>query len=191
MAPRLITEQQVRELLTLDAAIDVLADAYASVGRDRAASMPRAHLRSGERILHAVGGALQDAGIVGTKTWLYTPNGASPLLVLFSLQDGALIGLVEAFALGQLRTAATSGLGTRLLARPDARRRALLGTGKQTLAQAAAVCAVREIDHIQLFAREASRRASLAAALTDTLSVPVSEHGDVGEAVAGPTSRPR
>lgn len=184
-APPLITEAQVRELLTMEQAIDVLDDAYAASARDEAASMPRAQLRTGDRILHAVGGSLLDAGVVGTKTWLYTPEGASPLLVLFSLHDGSPLALVEAFALGQFRTAATSGLGTRLLARPDARRLALLGTGKQALPQARAVCTVRPIDHVALFGRDARRRASLARLLQDTLGVTVSEHADARDALAG------
>jgi len=45
---------------------------------------------------------------------------------------------VEATALGQMRTAAMTGVGTRRLAPEDARCLALIGTGKQALPNAAA-----------------------------------------------------
>ncbi len=180
--PLWIGEAQAAELLTVEDAIDVLEAAYAAQAEGRAQSMRRAHVREGDAILHAVGGTLD--GVAGTKTWLYTPGGAEPLLVLFDLAGGRVIGIVEAFAMGQLRTAATSGLGTRRLARADARTLALLGTGKQAFSQAEAVLAVRPIEAIRLFGREPSRRARLAERLR-ALGVRVSEHGDPAEAIAG------
>jgi ornithine cyclodeaminase len=180
-----ITEDDVADLLTLPEAIEVLAGTYLLQAGGQAASMRRAHTRSGDAILHAVGGIIAGAGLTGTKTWTYTPGGAAPLLILFSLTDGSVLGIVEAFALGQMRTAATAGLGTRLLAAPQAETLALLGTGKQAFAQAAAVAAVRPIRRISLFGRDTGRRGALAQRLGDELSVAVTEHDDVAEAVHG------
>lgn len=45
-------------------------------------------------------------GLVGTKNWAHTPGGVDPYLLLFSADDGHLVACVEAFALGQMRTAA-------------------------------------------------------------------------------------
>lgn len=184
-APLWIGEDEAAGLLSLEDAIDVLADAYRLQAAGSAASMRRAHLREGDAILHAVGGTIAGDGVTGTKTWAYTPGGASPLLVLFSLADGRVLGVVEAFALGQMRTAATSGLGTRALARDDAATLALLGTGKQALAQARAVACVRPIAGVRLFGRDPGRRAALAERLRDVLGAEVSEHGDVAGAVRG------
>jgi alanine dehydrogenase len=184
-APMWISETDVAQLLSLEEAIDVLAAAYRLQAAGVAASMTRAHLREGDAILHAVGGSMAGAGVAGTKTWLYTPGGAAPLLVLFSLEDGRALGVVEAFALGQMRTAATSGLGTRLLARADASSLALLGTGKQAFSQAQAVVAVRPIEEIRLVGRDASRRGLLAARLREELRLTVTEFGDVAPAVEG------
>lgn len=183
--PLWVGEREVAALLSLEDAIDVLADAYRLQARGAAASMRRAHLREGDAILHAVGGVLAGERVTGTKTWTYTPGGASPLVILFSLDDGRLLGVIEAFALGQMRTAATSGLGTRVLARPDAATLALLGTGKQALEQARAVACVRPIERVRLFGRDAGRRAAMAERLREALDAEVSEHGEVAEAVAG------
>src|SRR4051794_37120260 len=79
-APLWIGEQEAAELLSLEDAIDVLADAYRLQAAGSAASMRRAHLREGDAILHAVGGTIAADGLTGTKTWAYTPGGASPVL---------------------------------------------------------------------------------------------------------------
>lgn len=182
--PLWIGDQEAADLLSLGDAIDVLDATYRLQGRGEAATMGRAHVRDGETILHAVGGAIGGQRIAGTKSWVYSPGGAQPLLALFSLADGRMLGLVEAFALGQRRTAATSGLATRVLAREDARTLALLGTGKQAFAQAQAVASVRPIERVRLFGRDPGRRADLAARLRATLEVEVSEHATTSEAVA-------
>lgn len=183
--PLWVGEAAVAELLSLPEAIDVLADAYRLQAQAQAQSMRRAHVREGDAILHAVGGTIAGAGITGTKTWTYTPGGAAPLLILFSLSDGHILGIVEAFAMGQMRTAATSGLGTRVLARSDARTLALLGTGKQAFSQAHAVTCERPIEHVRLFGRDPGRRAALAHRLSDELDVVVSEHDEIADALSG------
>jgi alanine dehydrogenase len=180
-----IGDDEAQRLLSLEDSIDVLAEVYRQQGRGLAVSMPRAHVRHGEAILHAVGGLITTENVTGTKTWTYTPNGAAPLLVLFSLADGDPIAVIEAFSMGRLRTAATSALGTRVLARADARTLALLGTGRQAFEQARAVAAVRPIDHVRLFGRDPDRRAALATRLRTALDLEVTEHADVEGALAG------
>ncbi len=183
--PLWIAEGEVARLLSLKDAIDVLADAYRLAASSAAASMRRAHLQEGDAILHAIGGTIAGAGVAGTKTWLYTRGGAAPLLVVFSLEDGRALAVIEAFILGQLRTAATTGLGTRLLAREDATSLALLGTGKQAFAQAQAVVAVRPITEIRLAGRDEGRRAALAGRLRSELGVAVMETSTIEVAVSG------
>jgi ornithine cyclodeaminase len=182
--PVLLTEREAAKLLPLSDAIEVLREVYGATHACNI-NMPRAHARHGDRILHAVGGILPDRGIAGTKTWLYTPAGAQPLLILFSPDDGRVAAVIEAFGLGQRRTAATSGLGTALLARADADVLALLGTGKQALAQAHAVAAVRQLRRVQVFGRDPNRREQLCARLDLDLGVEAEGFGDVGAALEG------
>jgi alanine dehydrogenase len=89
--------------------------------------------------LHAIGAAYPQEGIAGTKTWAHTSGGACPLLILFSAETGNLLAIIEAFALGQMRTGGISGVATQWLAAPHADVLGLIGTGKQALAQLAAV----------------------------------------------------
>lgn len=181
--PIWLSEADVEQLLTLEDAIEVLHGAHVAYAQGRATSMERGHVEWGESILHAVGGVVE--GMTGTKTWTYTPAGAQPVLVLFDAIDGRLAGVVEAFGLGKLRTAATTGLGTQALAREDSSVLALLGTGKQALTQARAVAAVRPLAEVRVFGRDPGRRAAMAAGIGEILGVATSEFGSPAEAVAG------
>ena len=92
--------------------------------------------------------------------------------------------MIEATALGQMRTAAMTGVGTARLAREDARRLALIGTGKQALPNAAACAAVRDIEEIRVYSRRLEARTDLAARIEDELGIPATPAASVEEAVA-------
>jgi alanine dehydrogenase len=183
--PLWIREQEVVELLDLDEALGALEAALRLEAAGEACDLAKTHVGWDGGTLHALGAALPGEGLAGTKTWTHTPRGATPLLLLFDSRDGRLLAVIEAFALGQLRTAAASGLATSYLADPDARELALVGTGRQAVPQAAAVVAVRPIRRVRLFGRDAARRAACAAELRRRFAVEVVEYGDITSAVAG------
>lgn len=178
-----LTEDDVAELLTIEDAIEVLAGSYRLRSQGTASAMRRAHVRSGEAILHAVGGTVGE--LAGTKTWTYTPRGAAPLLILFSLVDGSIKGIVEAFAMGQMRTAATSGLATRVLAQEAAGSLALIGSGKQAFSQALAIACVRPLREIRVFGRSPEKRMALARRLNDSLGIETTCGDSPADAIAG------
>jgi hypothetical protein len=78
---------------------------------------------------------------------------SSTMLLLFSLADGACLAAIEATGLGQIRTAAMTGLGTRWLSDENVTEMAIIGTGKQALPQVAACIAVRPISKVRIFSR--------------------------------------
>jgi ornithine cyclodeaminase len=67
---------------------------------------------------------------------------------LLDAETGAIAALLEGTSLTAIRTGATSGLGTGLLARSAARRVALIGSGVQARTQLEAVCCVRKIEAV-------------------------------------------
>ncbi len=156
-----ISEQDVVGLMHLGEAIDALERGLALQADGKAANMVKTHLAWGAaHTLHAIGAAVEGAGLVGTKTWAHTAGGATPLLVLWNADTGALAAIIEAFALGQMRTGAMSGLATRLMAAEDADVLAMIGTGKQATAQVAAVASVRPLRRVQVFSPTAEHRAA-------------------------------
>ena len=85
--------------------------------------------------------------------------------------SGRLKAIIEADLLGQLRTGAASGIATRLLANPDARKLGVIGTGRQARTQVVAVCAVRPIERIRVFSRTPAPCEAFARALEQELGI--------------------
>lgn len=77
---------------------------------------------------------------------LLDPKTGHPLVIM----DGAL--------LTSIRTAATSGVATKYLARQGARSLGVLGSGPQAMAQICAVCAVRPIETIRIYSPNLHRK---------------------------------
>lgn len=182
-----LTERDVADLVGLADAIDAVEAAFGREASGLAQPMAKTHAAWGSgHTLHAVGAVDEGAGVVGTKTWAHTAGGATPLVQAWDADTGALRAVIEAFALGQLRTGAVSGVATRWLARHDARRFAVVGTGKQALAQVAAVAAVRDLEEVRVHSRSAENRERFADAVADYgLGVAVCTADSVAEAVDG------
>ena len=106
-------------------------------------------------------------------------------MLLFDVPTGEPRALVNASAVTEIRTAATSAVATDLLARPGAAEVAIIGTGVQGRAHAHAIAATRELTGIRLAGRDPARTRAVAAELTGQLDVPVSAYDDVAAAVAG------
>ena len=183
-APIWITEADVTATIALPDAIGALERVLAMEADGAAANLPKTHLMvAANDAMHAIGASVGGTGICGTKTWVNVGGKSQTVLILFSLEDGRLRAVVEATALGQMRTAAMTGVGTGRLAPEDARCLALIGTGKQALPNAAACAAVRDIEEIRVFSRRAEARAALAARIEDELGIRATPAASVEEAV--------
>jgi ornithine cyclodeaminase len=168
-----ISESEVTSVMNVKRAIEALERGLIAEAEGDAANMLKTHASWGGSTLHAIGAVFPKAGIVGTKTWAHTPRGASPLLILFDAENGALRAIIEAFSLGQMRTAAASGVATRWLAREDADDFAIIGTGKQAWTQVAAVAAVRSLRRIRVYSLTEEHRTDFARRLMKEFPVEV------------------
>lgn len=109
----------------------------------------------------------------------------SGLMVLFAARTG----LVEAVLLDNghltdVRTAAAGAVAARHLARPDAQRATILGTGMQARLQLAALAQVRNIQSATIWGRRAEAARTLAADLQEELGFDVAASEDAEAAVA-------
>jgi ornithine cyclodeaminase len=155
-----VKEADIVNLVSLREAIPALETGLAQEYEGKAANMSKTHAIWNDKrsTLHALGAVMEGAGVVGTKTWAHTPGGACPLLILFNSENGALIAVLEAFALGQMRTAGISGVATRWMAGEDAQEMALIGTGKQSLPQVAGIFAVRPLKQLRVYSPNKDHR---------------------------------
>ena len=106
-------------------------------------------------------------------------------VLLFDARTGEPLALVNASAVTEIRTAATSAVATDLLARPGAAELAIIGTGVQGRAHAHAIASTRPLTGIRLTGRRLARTREVAAELAGELGQPVTPHDDVQAAVDG------
>src|ERR1700722_5998860 len=76
------------------------------------------------------------------------------LVLLFESEHGCPVAILDAAEITAIRTAAASGLATRLLARQDAGDLAILGAGEQARSHLEAMLAVRPLRRIRVWARD-------------------------------------
>lgn len=81
--------------------------------------------------------------------------------------QGQVKGVIVGSALGPLRTSALGAVAADVLARPDASRLGLIGSGVQAKAHALAVATVRPLSKVLIYSRDAANRQKLAAELSD------------------------
>jgi ornithine cyclodeaminase len=180
-----ISEADVVATLDMGEAVSALEEGLAWEAGGECKNMVKTHVGWGSgHTLHAIGAAVPREGLVGTKTWAHAGGGASPLLILWDSETGELRAVIEAFALGNLRTGAISGVATARLAQTGADSLAVIGTGHQALPQVAAVAAVRPLRSVTVHSRDPDRRVAFAARVEAELGIATRVAASVAEAVA-------
>jgi alanine dehydrogenase len=167
MAAIYLTEDDVRELLDVAAAIPLVEAAFRSLAEGKANNVPRSRAFAKGIALHAMSAAAEYLGFVGWKVYTTTRRGARFHVGLSEIASGELVALIEADYLGQVRTGSASGVATDHMAQSDARTVGLFGTGKQARTQLKAVCSVRHIERVEVYSRHAERREAFAAEMTE------------------------
>jgi alanine dehydrogenase len=167
-----LTEADVGRLVTVKDAIVALEELFATWGQPSTANIPRRRARLPGGAFNLMGAAYGAKGIYGLKAYAGMKGGQFHTL-LYSSVDGKLKAMIEADLFGQLRTGAASGLATKLMANPDAHTLGVIGTGRQSRTQAVAVCAVRPIKRVNVFARTPESREGYARSLEKELGIEV------------------
>jgi ornithine cyclodeaminase len=132
-----LTRSEVEGLLDLDALLDALAAAHAELSAGQASLVPRVGAFAGQDgILGAMPAYVPSSGLGCKLVTLFPGNRDRPthqaVIALFDPTTGTPAALMDGTYITAMRTAAAAALAARLLARPDARVLAILGTGVQS-----------------------------------------------------------
>ncbi len=183
-----LKEADVEGLLTMPDAIAALETVFRqqhpTAGDQQALNRPRGRLQPPGAILHFMTAAAPGLGVYGFKAYTVARPGVARFAVmLFSIEDGRLLALIEADKLGQMRTGAASGLATRYLARQDAASVGIVGSGWQARSQLQAVCAVRPVQVIRAAGRDPERLRAFCEEMSAAVGVPVTPAANAEAAV--------
>jgi alanine dehydrogenase len=154
----LLTEDDVRRILTMDLAIEAVKQGLQKLAVDEAQNVSRARTQTDHAMQHVMSAAAKTLGFMGYKAYATSRKGTNFHVGLFDGKTGAFLALIQADHLGQMRTGAASGVATEFMARPDASEVGIFGSGKQARTQLLAVCKVRKISRVQVYSPNEEHR---------------------------------
>jgi len=170
----ILNRADVERLLDPDALVERLATAMVDLSAGRADVPARIGALVPEQggMLAAMPAFVPSLGALEAKLVSVFPH-ANPshraVIVCFDPKTGAPSALLDGTHITAVRTAAGSVLAARWLARGDASRLAILGTGVQARAHALAFARARRLDRIVIAGRDARHASSLAESLAREL----------------------
>ncbi len=193
--PLWLTQEDVRALLTMPAAINAVEDALRRLSLGHAelplrTNMPvPPHAGSLLTMPAYVGGSSMDAlGVKLITVYLENPErhglpAIQGILALFQAETGALVAVMEAGHLTGMRTGAAGGVAIRHLAREDALSLVLFGTGTQAPYQLEAALCERLIERVWIVSRDPARAHAFAQAMETRFGLEVRVPETVEQAV--------
>ncbi len=189
---RVLTNEDMEGLLDMGEIVEAVETAYRELGRKIAEGMPRRRLHMPQEglertwyWLNVIPGAVPafDTAAVrldSSQIRFRNVDGASRMefpgdfagfVLLFSIKERALKGIVHDHYLSALRVGATSGVAAKYLAREDASVLGIFGSGTQAHGQVSAFCAVRKIREVKVFSLREENRQRFAREVTERYGV--------------------
>ena len=188
----ILDKSDVERLLPMQKCIELMEDAFESLASGEVLLPLRPVLRIPDtRNLFALMPAYSSAiNAIGAKLITVFPDNHDAGLdshqgavALFDGVTGTLNAVMDAAPITAIRTAAASGLATRMLAREETSTLAILGSGTQARTHADAMLAVRPFKQIVVWSRTSEHARALAAELTVRHDVSVDVAADPAVAV--------
>jgi ornithine cyclodeaminase/alanine dehydrogenase-like protein (mu-crystallin family) len=189
---RILSREDVRQALPLSVAAEAMKGAFAQLSTGQADVPLRVPLdvprHNGVTLLMPAYLSADDQMAIKIVS-VFHDNPAQGLPLIYALvvvvdaTTGRPVAVMDGTYLTALRTGATSGAATDLLARQDARTAAIFGAGAQGRTQLEGVCAVRPIQEAWVYDAVPERAAAYATEVSQRLSLPVRVAEKPAEAV--------
>lgn len=189
-----LSERDVLDLLPVADCIAVMEDAFRTVAAGGYAQPQRliAWLPGGRGAIGTMPGFLASPDAIAAKVITVFPeNRAAGLeshqgsVLLHETKTGRPLAVVHAGAVTAIRTAAVSGLATRILAKESAARVALLGSGTQARTHLDALRAARKISNVAVWSRTPENARAFAREAAAKHNIPVEAAATPREAIDG------
>ena len=93
----LLTEEDVRGLLTMEVALEAVEEGLRRLALDEAVNIPRTRAQTDRVMLHVLSAAAKGLGYLGFKAYTTSRKGAQFHVSLHDGKTGALLALIQAF----------------------------------------------------------------------------------------------
>ena len=206
MQPLLVNPQEIRGIVTMSEAVEAVRLGFREWGENALLNAPRRriHIPTGVRVSVHQGGvpAAKATGLMTHCEWVKPmaseqvyPRLNHPVIVLYDAAEGELKGIIvgeitsaelpDNIAVTGLRTAATSAVGTDLLARTDATSVGLFGAAGQAKNHLLALMQVRRLKDVKVYSRNRANREKFAAEMGPVTNLNITPVQSPEEAVRG------
>ncbi len=182
---RYLTENDIKQLLTMPLALECVEQALKDLALGRAVDIPRVRTHIPAGIQHVLQAAAPELGLIGFKYYYTRPGGKSFYVHLINTGTAKLEAIIEAVWMSMVRTGAASGVATRHLANNDTTIAGQIGAGFQGIGQLEAVCAVRKIRTARVFARNRDKLQAFCSSMSQKLHIEVVPADSAHAAVQG------
>ena len=189
----IVNQSEVRRLLPMGECMAVMAEALSALARGDAILPLRPIMWLPEKrgALALMPSYLDDIKAIGVKVITVMPGNHGTAydshqgaVLLFEATHGRLLAMMDATSITAIRTAAVSGVATRLLARDDAQSLAILGSGVQATTHLAAMCEARAITSVAVWSRSAEHATRFAEREGERHGITIRVANTVEDAVA-------
>jgi ornithine cyclodeaminase/alanine dehydrogenase-like protein (mu-crystallin family) len=154
----LLSEADVRQILTMEMALEAVEAGLRSMGLDEVSNIPRSRCQTDHAMLHVLSAGAKRLGYLGYKAYVTSKRETHFQVGLYDGKTATLLALMEADYLGQMRTGAASGVATKYMARPESSEVGVFGAGKQARTQLLAVSKVCKLTHAHVYSPNAEHR---------------------------------
>ncbi|HYI75131.1 MAG TPA: ornithine cyclodeaminase family protein [Gaiellaceae bacterium] len=176
--PLYLSEADIASLVSPATAVEAVEACFRRMAAGEIEVAPRRRLRLPEGSLADMAASDLGLGLAGGKLYAATPEGATFVVCLFDAESSALVSVIEADRLGQLRTGAASGVAARYLAKSGAATLGVIGCGHQAETQVACIrAALPSIEQVVAYCRTPEK---LAGFCERTGAEPAESHRDAG-----------
>jgi alanine dehydrogenase len=192
--PVLLSEQDVRIVLSMRDLIDAMESALARFSSRDVTQPLRSVIEVGlQRAFVGVMPAfISDPPALGTKVVsVFGSNAAVGLpthlatIVLLDPMTGELLAIMDGRFITEARTAAVSAVSTRHLARADASRLAIIGSGVQARSHLEAIAMVRSLRDVRVWSPSQDHRTAFVREMRPRVDVPIVATASALDAVDG------
>ena len=190
----IVNQAEVPRLLPMAACMEAMAEALRSVSRGESLLPLRQVIMLPDKAgaFGSMPAYLGSPPAIGLKSITVFPGNHGTELdshqgavLLFETKRGSLVAIMDASSITGIRTAAVSGVATRLLARADAGDLALLGTGVQALSHLEAMSHARRLRRVRAWSRSPEHARAFAERAERSLGLRVEAAATAREAVEG------
>jgi ornithine cyclodeaminase len=157
-----VNHHEVQQLLSMKECMDVMAETFKMLNRGNVHNPLRTvtWLPDKSGLMAMMPTHLGEADVMGLKAISVFPGNHATeydshqgVVLLFEIKNGRLLAIMDAGKITAIRTAAVSGVATKMLAGEHAGNLAILGSGVQAATHLEAMQIARDIKHVRVWSR--------------------------------------